>query len=514
MPTPKSDSISLVVTVGVQCHVGKERTENQDRVTRAATPFGDLFVVADGVGGYQGGSEAAQATVDGFVSYLNAHGNLPLSDALQQAVRSVSADLQQRSTANKALHGMGSTVVLCLVNGARATYAHAGDSRAYLLRDRRLKQLTRDHSLMERMVSEGILTPAQAREHPDASVLTRAIGQAPDVSLDIAEIALQPNDGLLLCSDGLWAYAQHGEMEALAASETLSASGVADALLNLALEGGGGDNISIQFLRFQALEPQQQTSSIFGMSSKMAIPTVGLASLLGMSTIGMFLWTSWVNREANKQPVAVSAPATPASAPDTADPMGHQGPRTPEPKPSAPAPPAPQRPPKTTATPAVQPSKLPAAGTGEANPKTAVVIIEGANKSAAEWAVRLEQLKDVTATRNHGTADCLDLAQSKAALFHSPQMAAAARRIGKELSLSSTAILEKKQDDLDQCDGEIIAMPPRSSIADRFHSAVKDTVQSVQKDTQPGVDAVKKKANKKIEGIKDKVVKPKDNQSD
>ena len=77
MPTLRSHSPSVVVSVGVQCHVGRERTENQDRVTRSATPFGDLFVVADGVGGYQGGSEAAQATVDGFVSFLKAHGSLP-----------------------------------------------------------------------------------------------------------------------------------------------------------------------------------------------------------------------------------------------------------------------------------------------------------------------------------------------------------------------------------------------------------------------------------------------------
>src|ERR1043165_2202084 len=102
MPTPQSQPNSLVVSVGVECNVGRERTENQDRVTRAATPFGDLFVVADGVGGYQGGSEAAQATVDGFANYLKSHGNLPLPEALQRAVRHISAELQRRSAGNQA----------------------------------------------------------------------------------------------------------------------------------------------------------------------------------------------------------------------------------------------------------------------------------------------------------------------------------------------------------------------------------------------------------------------------
>ena len=135
---------------------------------------------------------------------------------------------------NPALKGMGSTVVLCIVRGAQATYAHVGDSRAYLVRNGKLNQLTRDHSVMERMVSQGILTPAQAKEHRTPSVLTRAIGQSADVSMDIADIALQPSDAMLLCSDGLWGYAKHEEMEAIATSASLSATAVADALLKLA----------------------------------------------------------------------------------------------------------------------------------------------------------------------------------------------------------------------------------------------------------------------------------------
>src|SRR5215475_4297457 len=114
MPSPQSQLNSLAVSVGVQCNVGKERTENQDRVTRAATPYGDLFVVADGVGGQQGGSQAAQTVIDGFAKYLKAPSKLSLPEALQQAVRAISADLLQRSTTNPTLRGMGSTVVLCV----------------------------------------------------------------------------------------------------------------------------------------------------------------------------------------------------------------------------------------------------------------------------------------------------------------------------------------------------------------------------------------------------------------
>jgi serine/threonine protein phosphatase PrpC len=284
MPWATTNSRSLVVSVGVQCHVGKERSENQDRVTRAATPFGDLFVVADGVGGYQGGSEAAEATVAGFAGLLNAPGNLSLPDSLRRAEREINLDLQRRAAANPALRGMGSTAVLCVVNRDRVTYAHVGDSRLYLMRDHQLRQLTRDHSVIERLISQGVLTPDRARQHPDANVLTRAIGQPSEAGLDIAEITLRQNDALLLCSDGLWGYAPHREMETIAGAEQLSASAVATGLLNLALEGGGGDNISIQFLRFKSRETPRQPWRLLGMESKIAVP-LALAAILGIATI-------------------------------------------------------------------------------------------------------------------------------------------------------------------------------------------------------------------------------------
>src|SRR5271163_856344 len=315
MSTLQSDSTSVIVSVGVQCDAGKQRSENQDRVSRAPTPYGDLFVVADGMGGYQGGAEAAQATVDGFARFLDANPGIPLREALQQAAAAISADLLQRSAANQQLRGMGSTVVLCVVSGNHVTHAHAGDSRAYLLRDGQLQQLTRDHSFMERMVSQGILTPEQAIDHPDASVLTRALGQGGDVSLDIAELLLRPGDALLLCSDGLWAYARHEEMQATANSAQLSPSAIADALLRLALEGGGGDNISIQFLRFEAAKPQAKRASVPGKPPKKMLAGIAVAAILAVAVAGIFLWNDSQPRPQNR---SLSQPGTPTRPLSTA----------------------------------------------------------------------------------------------------------------------------------------------------------------------------------------------------
>jgi serine/threonine protein phosphatase PrpC len=451
MSTLPPHSSSVAVSVGVECHVGKQRTENQDRVTRSDTPFGDLFVVADGIGGYQGGAEAAQATVDGFVNFLKANGNLTLPDALQQAVRSVNADLRARSAARNEQHGMGSTVVVCVVNGNHVTYAHAGDSRAYLLRSGHLQQLTRDHSVMERMISQGLLTPAQAREHPDASVLTRALGQSSDISLDIAEITIQPKDALLLCSDGLWGYARHEEIEAVAAAENLSASAAASAMLNLALEGGGGDNISIQFLRFQPLEPAKKSAAtLLGMPAKWGLAALALALVLVIAVIAMATW--------NHQ-----HPVNPAIAPVTST-------AKPTPPPAASNT---QRPAASAQTSKATPQQPPPnAAIKTVTLKTGVAIIRVENGSTAEWARDLGKLTYLEPVEQRANAVCMSLGAPGRMLYYSHQSAPVATKVQQDLKLSALQMKELSTDVLSQCSSyQMVAMPAVPSIGDAGKTA-------------------------------------------
>jgi len=466
----------------VQTNVGKERTENQDRVTRAATPFGDLFVVADGVGGHQGGSDAAQMVVDGFAKFLKANGNLPLPEALQQAVRAITSALQQRSAVHPELRGMGSTVVLCVVNGNHATYAHAGDSRVYLVRDHKVSQLTRDHSVMERMVSQGILTPAQAREHPDSSVLTRAIGQSSETSLDIAEITLQPNDALLLCSDGLWGYAKHEEMEAIATSESLSPSAVASALLSLALEGGGGDNVSIQFLRFQAVKSAKSSRSLLGMPMGKTISLAAIGTIMAAATVGMYI----SNHNLAKPNVDLSSETAPAQGAVPRD----QSAKPAEHKDKVPTAPAPQN------------TKPAAEKGGATKTKIEVIVIEGPDRYPVEWAGSLNQIDGVTTSRRTGEKLCLDLGLDSAILFHSGKAAGDAARIGGKVGISSDEIKPLSPDDLKKCGGgEILAMPAKPSLRERIENRLPN----------PGtaIDAGKKEAEKIGDKIKEKLPKPK-----
>jgi PPM family protein phosphatase len=428
MSTPLSEPTSVVVSVGVQCDVGRQRTENQDRVTRSATPFGDLFVVADGVGGYQGGGEAAQAVVDGFAKYLVEYANLSLVDALQLSVSRISGELEQRAATNPDLQGMGSTVVLCIVNGSRVTYAHAGDSRLYLLRDGKLQALTRDHSVMERMVSAGVLTPEQARDHPDASVLTRALGQGSAVSLDVAEILIQPEDALLLCSDGLWGYARHEEMEAIANSPGLSPSAVAKALLSLALDGGGGDNISIQFLRFNAQKSIVKPAGMRGLPRTSVIAIAGLAAALSVAVGGLFLWNH-------------------NHAPTTADRNAALGgvrssPPLPAPKPST------------------------ASGPAEEQTKTKVVVIDP-DGTRSGWFKALNKVTTLVVSMSGGSPECRALGQATDSILYSSGKDEVAIQVRKTLPIKASTpmpTLAERADALAKCGAgtEIVVLPRKA----------------------------------------------------
>ena len=216
-----------------ECDRGKVRDENQDVVRHTRTPLGDLMIVADGLGGYEGGGVAAEIVVDGVCAHLaSLPSYFPPSRAIREAVTQANAEVLAVARAPDSPYPeMGTTVVMALLRqsgaGAQVWIAHAGDSRAYLLHDGRLRRLTRDHSAVQELIDGGMITPEGARHHPDASVLTRSLGHRSEVKIDIQKVALSPGDTLLLCSDGLWGYVSHQLIERVLAYPGLSADAAA-----------------------------------------------------------------------------------------------------------------------------------------------------------------------------------------------------------------------------------------------------------------------------------------------
>jgi serine/threonine protein phosphatase PrpC len=243
---------NLAVTHGEVCDRGKEREENQDSVCHSRLAIGELFLVADGIGGYRGGAVASKMVVEGFVGYLaSLPSDYPPEQAIREAAFQANASIYAAASApDAAYRQMGSTVVLALLvrngSGVNAWIGHIGDSRAYLAREGRLNHLTKDHSAVQSLLDCNLITPEQAANHPDASVLTRSLGHRPEVEIDISIVPLQPGDRLMLCSDGLWGYSPEPQIEAIVVDPSLSAEAAAQALLSLALAAGGHDNIGIE----------------------------------------------------------------------------------------------------------------------------------------------------------------------------------------------------------------------------------------------------------------------------
>jgi serine/threonine protein phosphatase PrpC len=197
----------LTVRAAMACDRGKVRQENEDACVVA--PERGLFIVSDGMGGHQAGAIASRIVVNVLPALLAQQaGHVQLSpegihQALARAAADLSTQLRQEAAKHPDLVGMGATVVLLLVAGGQAHIMHLGDSRAYLLRQSRLRRLTQDHTVAALLLRLKEITEEEAREHQGAHRLTRYMGMDGDALPDIRTLRLEAGDRLMLCSDGL-----------------------------------------------------------------------------------------------------------------------------------------------------------------------------------------------------------------------------------------------------------------------------------------------------------------------
>ncbi len=232
-------------------HPGHVRSKNEDCFL-ADDELG-LFMVLDGMGGHNAGDVASTLARDVIRDKMRGqHGRKPPAAALEAAVRAAAAAVHARAQQDRDLTGMGTTVVACCLAGERrALVAHVGDSRAYVLRGGRLRLLTRDHTVVAELLARGALTGSQAAVHPYKSVLSRNLGGRSDARVNMTDVELEPGDRLLLCSDGLSGFASHEAMEQVVAGAEDAAHAAAE-LVDLALRGGGGDNVTALVIEYGA----------------------------------------------------------------------------------------------------------------------------------------------------------------------------------------------------------------------------------------------------------------------
>jgi serine/threonine protein phosphatase PrpC len=251
---------TLPISVGAASETGR-REQNQDSMTGFSSPFGAVYLIADGMGGHRGGAEASRMVVEAFQRHLlAAPASTPPQDAVTLAVRLANVEVLEKSkSGNSELAGMGSTVVIALVRqsdaGLELMTAHVGDSRAYMQRGGNLNLLTKDHTQVQWLLDTHAIDEAAARNHPDGSILTRAMGHTTDLQVDISgPILLQDGDGILLCSDGLSGFASSEDIDRTI-RQNPDTTTCANQLVQLALASGSNDNITVQLLRIGNATP-------------------------------------------------------------------------------------------------------------------------------------------------------------------------------------------------------------------------------------------------------------------
>ena len=234
----------------VKTDIGK-RVHNEDNYLFSdKSEFPMLFAVADGMGGHAAGAVASKLLVEQLAMFDEMVEPERELELLRHAIESANLGIYRAAEKDRALSGMGTTLVAALILGREYIAANVGDSRMYQYHDKTLDTVTTDHSLVEQLVLAGAITKDEARVHPQRNIITRAMGVSPKVDVDLFERVWNPGDILVICSDGLHGSVEDEDMISVLSSNR-SLESMCDLLVQLALDNGGTDNITVILVRFE-----------------------------------------------------------------------------------------------------------------------------------------------------------------------------------------------------------------------------------------------------------------------
>jgi protein phosphatase len=243
-----------VVEEAYRTDTGRQRHANEDSYFARAP----VFAVADGMGGAQAGEVASRIAAGAFEE--RSIGEEPAEGQLEEIAQEANREIHQLAQEDSSRAGMGTTLTAAMVSDNEVALGHVGDSRAYVLRDGELKRLTKDHSLVEELRRQGRLTEEQAEEHPQRSIITRALGPEPQVNVDTMTFPARDGDVFLLCSDGLTTMVSDDEIrDILVGAKNLRTA--VNRLVDAANRGGGRDNITAVAFRLAESEEAEGEES-------------------------------------------------------------------------------------------------------------------------------------------------------------------------------------------------------------------------------------------------------------
>ena len=227
--------------------VVQKRKMNQDYVFVSQEPVGNLpnlFAVADGMGGHNAGDYASAHAVQTLVSQIQADADFNPIKVIRHAIEAANTEIIDQAQRDEGLRGMGTTMVVATIVGNYAYVANVGDSRLYVVQGQ-IRQVTRDHSLVQEMVRLGEINAEEARNHPDKNIITRALGAEKTVDVDFFDLKLEPGNTILMCSDGLSNMVEDRKMEEIITNPDKDITWKGDTLIREANQNGGKDNIAV-----------------------------------------------------------------------------------------------------------------------------------------------------------------------------------------------------------------------------------------------------------------------------
>ena len=248
MSSQSRDEPEARVEFASRSDVGQVRSANEDSCDTSERADGTrLLVVADGMGGHQGGATASRTTVATISEIFDEDTSNNIEEMILRAITTANTRVYEMASENHELEGMGTTVVAFLLDPRhRGTVAHVGDSRAYRYRNGQIEPLTTDHSVVAEMHRRGLISADEAAIHPRRNEILRSVGVLPEVDVEVAAVGVAPGDRFILCSDGLSGVVSDDEIATVVQSETPARA--VDVLIQMANERGGPDNITVQVL--------------------------------------------------------------------------------------------------------------------------------------------------------------------------------------------------------------------------------------------------------------------------
>jgi serine/threonine protein phosphatase PrpC len=241
------------IIVGNMSHTGMVRAVNEDYFGYYRIGDIDLLMIADGMGGHRGGKVASKIAVDTVREYFEAHAkdNMPVESLIDESLSTANRMIRDYASANLELYRMGATAILLVVKGDTAYFRHLGDCRLYLIRDGKIKRLTKDHTLVQKMLDDGIITYAESLMHPERNIVNKALGGRFYLEYDepVGTLKLINQDRLLMCSDGL--FDSMSDEEILEIAKEGDVQRCVSSLIDEANRRGGNDNITVQLVLYK-----------------------------------------------------------------------------------------------------------------------------------------------------------------------------------------------------------------------------------------------------------------------